>query len=65
MQIVDCKWSQYGHWSSCSTSCGEGIKTKSRSVIQNAMNGGKECPGANEMVDACKLELCPGIHKKL
>ena len=61
MIIVDCKWSQYGDWSSCSSSCGESRKAKARYQIQAALYGGKDCEGDSKMFEACDLEPCPGI----
>lgn len=42
--VLDCQVSDWGQWSECNTSCGAGIMTRSRKVIQPAQNGGKHCP---------------------
>ena len=45
---VDCEWGIYGVWSSCSKSCGSGVKSRSRSKVQEAENGGSPCVGNAE-----------------
>ena len=65
MFIVDCKWSAYGDWSACSTSCGAGTRTKKRFKHPNALHGGKECEGTDELVEACDMEPCQGINSNL
>ena len=39
----DCKVSNWAGWSECSTSCGFGTMERTRTVIQTAKNGGKQC----------------------
>lgn len=43
-EIVDCKVSRWSRWSKCSISCGQGYKTRSRSIEVHPRNGGKACP---------------------
>ena len=57
---VDCKWGDYGDWSPCSTTCGEGTKIRSRSESIVASNGGKKCDGNSTEVSLCNEGLCPG-----
>ena len=59
---VDCVWSSWSDWSSCSKSCDEGIKTKTRTKLTEASNGGSDCTG--EVVNAipCNEGECPGIQ---
>ncbi|XP_014248718.1 spondin-1 [Cimex lectularius] len=42
--VVDCKVSHWSAWSACSVSCGRGLRQKTRQIIMNARNGGKDCP---------------------
>ena len=43
-------------WSSCSTTCGPGLA--SRSILVSAENGGQNCTGAKSKY--CNLAICPG-----
>ena len=55
--LVDCKVSKWEE-GECSASCGGGNRTKTRTVVQPALNGGT-CPELTE-VEACNLEGCKG-----
>jgi hypothetical protein len=55
---VDCKVSEFGSWSPCSTSCGGGISVRSRYVMQHAINGGRLCPHLTEW-QTCGDKPCP------
>lgn len=39
------EWEEYG---ACSKPCGLGAKSRTRKVIQEPRNGGKECPALKE-----------------
>ena len=54
---VDCVLGSFGPWTSCSTSCGGGTRTRARAVIRDAANGGKKC-GLLTGRDACSTEPC-------
>lgn len=41
---LDCKLSDWSPWSSCSASCGSGLKTRSKWLREKAFNGGRPCP---------------------
>ena len=58
--MLDCEWGPYDDWSSCSTSCGGGVMSRSRLVAINATNGGKECNGKTTDTKFCKEVSCPG-----
>ena len=56
---VDCK---FGPWSvgACSTTCGSSAsRTKTREILVESTNGGKQCDGAIEILEKCDLEPCP------
>ena len=62
IDLVDCKLSPID-WSitECSATCGEGIKTLKRKILQPALNGGKDCDGNLTITQKCDMEVCPGI----
>ncbi|MGE0453213.1 MAG: thrombospondin type-1 domain-containing protein [Vicinamibacteria bacterium] len=55
---VDCQVSAWGDWSACSTSCGAGVRSRSRSVLVPASGGGAACPSLIETA-ACSNGPCP------
>ncbi|XP_070587525.1 thrombospondin type-1 domain-containing protein 7B [Erythrolamprus reginae] len=40
----DCKLSDWSDWSTCSSSCGTGVKIRSRWLKEKPYNGGRPCP---------------------
>ena len=58
--VVDCKWGVWSLWSTCSRSCGKGSQQRSRRIVQNPSNGGKECQGGNSERRDCNLQQCQG-----
>ncbi|XP_077303892.1 thrombospondin type-1 domain-containing protein 7B isoform X1 [Lithobates pipiens] len=40
----DCKLSDWSSWSSCSASCGTGVKVRSKFLKEKPYNGGSPCP---------------------
>ena len=54
----DCVWSGYSNWSPCSASCGDGLQSRTRKVLERAHNGGKECEGDEEEFRRCFQEPC-------
>ena len=58
---VNCEWGSYGDWSSCSVSCGEGEKSRTRPVAIAASNGGQACAGNATEKMVCNEAACPGI----
>lgn len=55
---VDCVVSSYSAWSACSKSCGSGIRTKTRKIQVNTLNGGKACPVLSQL-ETCNTQSCP------
>ena len=57
--VVDGAWSDWSSWSPCSSSCGEGQETRTRTCTNPApAHGGKDCPGEAKETRACIG--CPG-----
>ena len=56
---VDCIWSSWSNWNFCSKSCGNGIRTRSRSKTQLEKNGGS-CSGQGSDSQSCTIKDCPG-----
>lgn len=56
--VVDCQ-GEFSDWSTCSATCGEGIRNRSFTVTQIAENGGLACDGL-PIVEACNDGPCPG-----
>ena len=51
----------YSGWSACSETCGDGVKSRSRSIITTRSGNGAACPVAEQFdyVD-CDEQVCPG-----
>jgi len=47
-------WGQWNNWSSCSNSCDDGTRTRTRTC---SINGG--CPGTDSENEVCNLGACP------
>merc|ERR1712038_1991169 len=64
---VDCDWTSWSDWSSCSQTCGAGVREKSRQVKTTAQNGGSPidlrfgspCSGSARQTESCNIQECP------
>jgi hypothetical protein len=59
---IDCEVTAWGGWDTCTLSCGTGTQTKTRTVMQEATNGGIECGDdgiALSMDQSCNQQQCP------
>ena len=54
---VNCKVS-YWNVSACSVSCGGGYATRTRTILQQASNGGADCPVTQDTIE-CNKNPCP------
>ena len=48
-------WSGWGEWSSCSTSCGAGVRTKHRTCYGEDIDKGYTCDGSTTREDPCLI----------
>jgi hypothetical protein len=55
---IPCRVSGWSAWSKCSSRCGGGVQTASRTVTQHAKHGGKKCPGLKKS-QRCNTHACP------
>jgi len=56
---VDCEYSTWSDWSTCSTTCGGGSSERERTTVVPAKDGGQECSGATRDVLPCAPVACP------
>ena len=56
---IDCEWNEYGQWSECSRTCGDGLQTRNRTIKTLAANGGAECTGFSTDYEVCNVMVCP------
>ena len=58
--LVDCKWSEWDAWGSCSQPCESGTRQRSRTYAQMALHGGSNCTGAATDTQFCYTGPCEG-----
>lgn len=44
LSVIDCTVSEWGVWSECDVSCGTGMMSRTRTILNAPENGGKHCP---------------------
>ena len=59
---MDCEWDDFGDWGSCSTSCGGGTQSRTRSIKKQEENGGNPCIGDEIENQSCNTDSCPGQY---
>jgi len=56
---VDGAWSDFGEWSECSVTCGEGVRERTRTCTNPApAHGGLDCVGDNKEKETCSNQPC-------
>ncbi|XP_068091514.1 SCO-spondin-like isoform X2 [Hyperolius riggenbachi] len=56
-------WSSWSSWTDCTKSCGEGVRSRSRTCSNpSPLGGGDFCEGASTEVESCQLEPCPEMN---
>ncbi|XP_015209797.2 SCO-spondin [Lepisosteus oculatus] len=59
---VDCGWSSWTQWSTCSRTCDVGMRRRYRSGTNPApVFGGRACDGSMVEMDSCSLGPCQGV----
>jgi len=58
---VNCVWSDLKPLTDCTKSCGGGTQFFTRSKIQEARNGGRECEGDEYLVQPCNEDSCKDV----
>ena len=58
---VDGEWQEWGEWSHCTASCGQGLKIRARACSEPEFGGNYECPGNGTEVEGCSSDECPGV----
>jgi len=56
---VDCVWSPFDEWTTCSAPCGTGTRSRTRSISIPAQGGGAECTGPMTETEECNQQICP------
>ena len=58
---VDCQWND---WTvgTCSATCGDGMRTNTRTEKVSAAYGGEECNGPASIQENCNIQVCPGMN---
>ncbi|CAC5396790.1 unnamed protein product [Mytilus coruscus] len=60
------QWGTWQEWESCNTTCGNGLKQRSRNCDSPPpMFNGPECIGLNFDIQICKKDICPGIQGEI
>ena len=52
-------WSNWGSWTTCSATCGSGIRTRARLCNNPPPAGNVNCLGLPVQTDGCKVRDCP------
>jgi len=55
---IDCVWSAYGPWTSCSASCDGGWQRQERSIVVYPQNNGRNCEGGSFLERVCNTVPC-------
>jgi len=59
--LVDGQWGPFGSWSSCSVTCGGGVRTRERLCNNPPPSGdGADCVGSSTRRRNCNVDDCPG-----
>ncbi|OWF44660.1 Hemicentin-1 [Mizuhopecten yessoensis] len=68
--IIDGAWAAWNQWGTCTVTCGNGTRSRSRSCSDPLpLNGGLQCPGSSGDFSECNTQACPvpvaGVYQQL
>ena len=61
LAAVNAQWQEWGSWSECSASCGEGSQLRARACSGALFGGDEQCSGESSEARECEASECPGI----
>ena len=62
--LANGNWGEWGSYGSCSVSCGDGTKSRTRSCSNpTPFGGGSDCSGSSSESVSCNNGACPGKEK--
>ncbi|XP_048752331.2 uncharacterized protein LOC125663930 isoform X2 [Ostrea edulis] len=60
LDVVDGGYTEWSVWTTCTTTCGEGTQTRTRTCTNpTPMNGGSDCVGESNQSQSCQIQACP------
>ena len=62
VSAIASEWQDWGQWSQCTASCGQGFKFRARTCSEPEFGGNDQCPGNATEVEGCSSAECPGEH---
>ena len=60
VSAIAAEWQDWGHWSQCTASCGQGLKIRARGCSEPEFGGDLLCSGNGTEVEGCNSAECPG-----
>ena len=61
---VDCQLGDWSDWSSCTETCGIGVKTRTRNVTVVAANDRNSCTDDLKETEQCLIKMCRKLKIK-
>lgn len=61
---VNGAWDEWSPWSLCSSTCGRGFRSRTRTCTPPQF-GGEPCVGPEKQTKFCNIAVCPGMKKKM
>ena len=58
--VLPAQWQDWGAWSQCTVSCGQGLKMRARSCFDPESGNNQACSGSSTEVEECNEEECTG-----